>query len=425
MKNNILHKIFDAGLMRWSLPANLLPYNRFSSSNYHSILTILLISLLISGCFKNDNSKQDQSFLKFYGNSDSSVGSDVKQTADGGYIIVGTAGTISNGTDIILIKTDSQGNQEWNPKFYGGNLNDSAFSIQITDDGGFIIAGSKEVETNGIITSKIFIIKTDSQGDSVWTKVIGGDKNDAAYFVQLNGNSGYLATGYSESYGNGGRNAILISLGLSGNINWIRTYGSSADYNSRCVQLTKDGYILIGSTNYNSQGSTNIFVVRTNNLGLLLQTAIIGGTENLTGEYIQTLPEGGFIGLGTKKSANNSYSNIRLFKLGDMIDSVYWSKDYGNNNERNEGKSFQITADNKFVIIGTQGISSNNSNFYLIKTDSSGNKPFSWNYGQSGLLRGENMAQTKDGGFILIGTNVIEGYSTITLIKVMANGELN
>jgi hypothetical protein len=424
MKSNILH--LKQSYYKISLPDSrtLLFCNWFGQFYFYRILAILFIMPFISGCLKSDNPAQNQSFVKYYGSVAFSEGADVKQTPDGGYIIVGTAETIDRGTDIILIKTDSYGNQEWSPKFFGGNLNDSACSVQVTNDGGFIIAGSEEISTNGIVTSKIFIVKTNAQGDSIWTKVIGGNKNDVAYFIQLNGQSGYLVTGYSESYGTGGKDAILVNLDLNGNMNWMRTYGTNSDYYSKCVQTTKDGFILIGSTN-TSLSSTNIFVARTNSLGFLLQTAIIGGNDNISGEYIQALPDGGFIGIGTKKSANNSYSSIRLFKLDDLIDSVIWSKDYGNNNENNEGKSVQVTSDNGFVFAGTKGISDANSNFYFIKTDSMGNKIFSKNYGLSGLLRGENIIQTKDGGFVLVGTNTIGGYSTITLIKVMSDGALN
>ena len=424
MKSNIVRLIQSFHKISLPVLVTLLSFDRFCQKYCFRIWTILLIVPLITGCLKSDNPAQNQSFVKFYGNSAFSEGSDVKQTPDGGYVIVGTAETINRGTDIILIKTDSYGNQEWSPKFFGGNLNDSACSVQVTNDGGFIIAGSKEISTNGIVTSKIFIVKTNAQGDSIWTKVVGGNKNDIAYFVQLNGQGGYLVTGYSESFGTGGKDAILVNLDLNGNIIWLRTYGTNSDYYAKCVQTTKDGFVLIGSTN-TSPSSTNIFVARTNSLGFLLQTAIVGGNDNISGEYIQPLPDGGFVGIGTKKSANNSYSSLRLFKLDDLIDTVIWSKDYGNNNEKDEGRTVQITSDNGFVFAGTKGISDANSNFYFIKTDSMGKIIFSKNYGLTGLLRGENIIQTNDGGFVLVGTNTVGGYSTITLIKVMSNGELN
>lgn len=387
-------------------------------------LFILLTVILLSGCLKEVNTVQNQSFIKFYGNSINSSGSDVKQTIDGGYILVGTVATNERGTDIFLVKTDANGNQVWDPKYFGGNLNDTGFSVQITSDGGYIIAGSKNIDTNGLATSKIYVVKTNAIGDTLWTRVIGGEKNDVAYFVQLNGSSGYLITGYTESYGSGGKDAILISLDLNGNTNWMRTYGNNSDDVAKCVQITKDGFILIGSTKFSSQSTTNIFLIRTNSIGLLLQTAIIGGNENISGEYIQTLPNGGFIGIGTKYSAINASSSIHLFKLGNEIDSVLWYKDYGTNTTISEGKSVQITSDNKFAIIGTRLISSTNSEFYFIKTDSSGNQIFSRFYGQSGLQKAENFEQTKDNGFVMIGTNNIEENSSITLIKVLPDGTL-
>jgi hypothetical protein len=386
-------------------------------------ITISVI-LLLSGCLKEKNSLQLQSFVKFYENSSSAAGADVKETDDGGFVMVGTAATVNRGTDIVMIKTDMYGNQEWLPKFYGGNLNDSGFSVQLTKDGGYIIAGSKEIDTGGVIVSKIFVIKTNAQGDSVWTRVIGGAKNDVAYFIQINGNNGYLVAGYTDSYGSGGKDAILVNLDVNGNINWLRTYGSKSNEVIKCVQLTKDGFILIGNTDFTLQKTTNIFVVKTNSIGLLLQIAVIGGNDNYSGECIQVLPDGGFIGIGTKTAADNSYSNIRLFKLGNDIDSVLWTKDYGMNTERNEGKSIQITSDNAFAIIGTKSVSSTNSNIYFIKTNTNGNVIYSRNYGPYGIQNVSNIEQTIDGGFVIIGTNHIEGYNALTLIKVTSDGIL-
>ena len=81
-----------------------------------------------------------------------SIGRSVQQVTDGGYIITGqTYNNRNDNSDVWLIKTDSEGNEEWNQTF-GGSNNDYGYSLQQTTDGGYIILGT-------------LLIKTDSEGN--------------------------------------------------------------------------------------------------------------------------------------------------------------------------------------------------------------------------------------------------------------------
>jgi hypothetical protein len=372
---------------------------------------------LFSGCVKVDNIGQGKNFVKFYGQGS---GSDVKQTNDG-YVVIGNVSTANRGTDIFLVKTDWYGNQLGNPHFYGSTGNDSCYSLQITTDGGYVIAGSTDTVINGTIGTSIYIIKTNSIGDIEWTKTIGGIDKDVAYFVQNNGSGGYLVTGSTGSFGSGRNDAFLLNLDQNGNLNWMRTYGGGLINVAKCVQVTSDGYIFIGST---AQSNSNILVIKTNTLGLIEQTTKIGGINNITGEYIQVLPDGSYLGLGTKLASGNSYSDIYLFKLDKNINNLIWSQDFGGSAGNDLGKSVQLTSDSNYVIGGTHQNADNSSSFYLIKTDNLGNILFSNYYGQGSSLSTSNLVQTSDDGFIMAGTNKTQGYEAITLIKVGPEGKL-
>ena len=119
-------------------------------------------------------------WTKTYGGSNDDCGCSVQQTQDGGYIIAGVTCSFGAGsTDVYLIKTDANGNVEWT-KTYGGSDEDYGYSVQQTQDGGFIIAG--ETESFGAGGFDIYVIKTDAYGNVEWTKTYGGSSDDGGLF---------------------------------------------------------------------------------------------------------------------------------------------------------------------------------------------------------------------------------------------------
>lgn len=111
-------------------------------------------------------------FQKTYGGIAGGVGYSVEQTTDGGYIIVGSSYSASGvAPDIFLVKTNSNGDSVWT-KTYGGADIDEANCVHQTFDGGYIICGS--TFSFGVGNSDVYLIRTDSVGDTLWTKTYGG-----------------------------------------------------------------------------------------------------------------------------------------------------------------------------------------------------------------------------------------------------------
>ena len=107
---------------------------------------------------------------------------------------------------------------EW-PMAIGGTSNDQGYSVQQTTDGGYIIAGS--TESSGFGGSDVYLVKTDADGNSEWAKAIGGTSNDQGYSVQPTEDGGYIIAGlieFSGLGGFGGSDVYLIKTDADGNI---------------------------------------------------------------------------------------------------------------------------------------------------------------------------------------------------------------
>ena len=142
-------------------------------------------------------------------------GRSVKESSDGGYIIAGTARAVNgNSTDAWLIKTDSEGNEEWD-KLLGGDMVDEFESLEETIDNGIIMVGRTYSYGSG--EDDVWLVKTDSQGDTLWTRSFGGSGEDGGYSVMQTQDDGYIITGYTHSYGSGSPDIWLIKTDPEGN----------------------------------------------------------------------------------------------------------------------------------------------------------------------------------------------------------------
>jgi len=206
---------------------------------------------------------------KYYGGTNKDEGYSVKQTSNESFIIAGYTESFGQGNkDVYLLKTDSYGELLWS-KTYGGDRIEFASHIEITSDGGYILTGvTSGFGTGSIYTHDMFLMKTDSEGNVNWAYTYGGDENDAGLSVKQTSDGGYIATGYSSSFGPGQESVYLVKTDSHGSLLWSRTYGgSSTEYGSDVIEL-QNGYAITGTTRNFSQGLRDIYLIRVNEFGL-------------------------------------------------------------------------------------------------------------------------------------------------------------
>jgi hypothetical protein len=240
----------------------------------------------------------------------------VIQTADGGYAIAGYTDSYDvrgygHFEDFWLIKTDSSGDNQWSKNWGNDNddnvyliVNDRAYSVVQTSDGGYAIAGYTESIDNADFNADFYLVKTDSLGNEQWSKTYGGENDDRAYSVVQTSDGGYAIAGYTKSQGAGGEDMLLIKTDSVGNAQWRKTWGSENNDRAYAVIQTSDGGYVVGGY----WGSYNLgavfFLARTDSLGNTMWEntyAAAGDEAAYSGEKAYSLDEtsdGGYVFAG-------------------------------------------------------------------------------------------------------------------------------
>jgi len=193
------------------------------------------------------NTDGNLEWAKSYGGSSYDYGFSVQQTSDGGFILAGRTESYGTGGDLYLIKTDDLGAITWS-RTYGGSAFESGESVLETSDGGFIVVGNW---AQGTASQNIYIIRTNSSGTLLWSKVIGGSGKETPRAIKRTADNGFIVVGNTYSFGAGTPsypNSFLLKLDSMGNLNWSRTLETSFYNEGHNVHQTEDlGYLMTGS----------------------------------------------------------------------------------------------------------------------------------------------------------------------------------
>ena len=307
-------------------------------------------------------SHEDEGWNKTFGGTGDDVAYSVQQTSDGGFILAGYTNSYGAGSsDFWLVKTDSSGNKQWDQTFGGAN-SDIARSVYETSNGGYIIAGCTDYSAAGMYDARL--VRMNSNKDLLWVMTLGGTGWDTAESVQETSDGGFIFAGYTGSYGAGYYDAWLVKIDPYGCIQWDKTFGGSGRDVATSVQETSDGgYIIAGSTQ--PQGSYLFSTGFMNPLGV-------------------------------------DFADAWLVKI-DSNGNKQWDKTFGET-DWDTAESVQETSDGGYILAGyTKSIGAGDSDFWLIKTYSNGNKQWDKTFGETDDDYAYSVQQTSDGGYILAG----------------------
>lgn len=338
--------------------------------------------------------KMDESgstdWQKSYGGSGSDLLKVVLNTPDGGFILGGISNSAMGfdkkeegrgGSDFWIIRTDAKGNELWQ-KVFGGKGEDDLTALVRTKDGGFLIGGSSSstAETNEKVNGRkkeasrgsldYWIIKIDSDGNEQWQRTYGGKYADVLQSMTATADGGYLIGGYSNSPASkdkstanlgSGNDFWILKLNEQGVMEWQQSIGGAGEDQLKVVLQTNDGnYIAAGHSNSTTRTSKNgadLWMVKLDVAGLPLWEKAFDIAKNdiltsLIEEQDGTFLLGAYSPSGYKQAADkegvNDYIALKISAIGEEL----WRKVIGSNGEDVLKKLIQ-TRDGGYLLVGT------------------------------------------------------------------------
>jgi uncharacterized delta-60 repeat protein len=339
----------------------------------------------------------DSLWSRMYGGTYVDICKSVKEMEDGGVVLAGRTNYSPNDVDAWLVKTDSNGNVLWT-RMLGGGSTEVANDVVSRPGGGYAMAGL--TESYGAGGEDVYFATVTAQGDAQSFNYWGGTSSDVGNSLAATSDGGFIIAGETRSFGTGEADFWLIKTNASGSEQWTQTYGGfSSDLCYAVQQVPDGGYALAGYTTSYGAGEADAWLVRTNSVGQMLWSRTFGwGTNDVAYDMIQT-SDGGFALAGHTQSGGNGDRDFYLVKT-DANGTQQWAHTYGY--EFDEFcYSLQQTSDGGYVLAGSTTSSSGNENIWLVRLSSNGAPLWSRTFGGGNAEYCESVAVMSDGGYML------------------------
>lgn len=325
-------------------------------------------------------------------------------------------------------------------KEYDKKQSDTGEDVALADDGGFFIIGTTELDLNGSgLKGDVYLVRTDAEGKVLWDKTYGGDKSDEGFSIIRTSDGNLLLAGTTQSSGAGGSDAYLIKTDLEGNEIWSTTCGTTRD-ESASVRELADGSLMLWGNSVNPDdfvadpgaagyggyaGRSNVYLAKTDAQGNELWSFTFGDKNNLLVSGGVEAPDGGFVVVASLLRYPQPGDDIYLLKV-DQDGKQVWTRTW----EEGTTNAYDLirTADQHFLIAGSTGPTSEKLDFLFIKVDQEGNEIWNSQFGDPEMLDyAMVVTETVDGGFIAAG-DWVKDFSgmapqSISLTKIDSNGQ--
>lgn len=305
---------------------------------------------------------------------------------------------------------------------------DFSNSIIQTSDGGYALTG--KTFTSDFSGEDVYVVKLDAAGNIKWTKTIGGRNDQFGNAIIQTSDGGYAITGASYSTGYTGEDVYAINLDTAGNIKWTQTVGGINDEFGYSIDQTKDGnYIVTGATTPLGEDVENLYVVKIDSTGKTKWKKTFNGLEYGHGASIIETKDGGYAIGGYKGASANGQNkkghfDFSIIKL-DSTGTTQWNKTIGGAGSKSQYYMVQ-TKDGGYVAIGTiDSSATKGKDVFVVKIDAAGNSQWMETVGGVNDDIGAAIVQTTDGGYAVTGATKSSGAGgfDVYVVKLDAAGK--
>jgi len=320
-----------------------------------------------------------------------------------GYLVAGATDSWGEGeTDFYVLKVKRNGGFGWQ-KTYGGNGVDTAWSATETRLKKYVVVG--ETHSFGQGAADFWILKLNPNGSIVWQKTLGGASDDVALSVTQAMDGGYAVAGYTSSFGKGLKDMWLIKLSRDGELEWQKTFGGKKDDGANCIAATLDGgFIVCGYTESFGRGGRDIMVIKLDDMGEVQWQKALGKKEDEEATCIQQTQDLGFVLCGWSGSLD--YASQRMYMAGlTEKGKTAWQRRYFNGDDE-IAYSIKQSRNRDFYWVG--GETGNGKAFILqfnplsLVSNQASGRVYGSNLAWDGM-RGMDLTST--GGIVIVGAS--------------------
>jgi hypothetical protein len=312
------------------------------------------------------NADGDTVWTKAYGdNNYSETVSEFIRTSDGGYIAIGNKTSSPYPSQHFMLKLDEDCDSIWSAIFGDPDVQKGTGGITEAYDGGFLFTGRCSIDDYG---RQIIIIKTSSDGTFLWEKYYGLEGTDTGYNIIQADNNSYMVIGESPSFNGqeGNQDLFLMKTDINGDSIWTKSYGGEQeDWGVRIKQTTDGGYIAVGSSKSFSGGYyKDWYIVRTDANGDTIWTKTFGSSYEDVAQDIKELPNNmGFVVAGVIHYGQWDGCLIRLNADGDSL----WAVQIGGE-DYEIFNAVELTEDGGYILAGqTDSYGAGGTDIYVVK----------------------------------------------------------
>lgn len=362
-----------------------------------------LLSITCIALFISVQSSAQISWEKLFSKKSTDVFRSVAEATAGGYILAGyTSDSTVNDTDAYVVRMNTSGDTLWTKRINGtSSRKDLFYKVINTADGGYAFCGYSTSFGSG--SDDAYWVKTDASGNITWTKTWGGIGRDRAQDIIQTSDGGYAITGYTTSAPAQYYDAFIIRTNSSGDTLWTKRYGASGFDDANSIRELPDGGFIIGGQSTNGGTGLDLYLVRTNSSGVSIWTNRWGtaGTDNI--EHIVRNNDGTFILAGGTDDVSGLGGNDGYLVKTDTGGTQIWAKIYGGS-DQDDFHRVEATTDGGYIASGTSRSSGPlEPNMWLMKVTSAGDSTWSRTLGGVNHDHGYSGMQTSDGGYIMAG----------------------
>lgn len=342
---------------------------------------------------------------------------------DSGYMLAGM--TMSSGlgyVDAYMIGLDKRGKKIWENTF-GGKEDDRIFDI-INNGAGYVMAGY--TASYGAGDNDFYMISANEKGDMKYSKTFGTPGKDEAYSLVETPDKGYVLAGMSYSTGkNGYPQAYAVKTDADGNSIWSMTYSSGKyDVASCVINAVDGGYIICGTSAAPSgHGMQDMLMLKLDSRGNTLWAKFYGGAQPDFGSRVVAARDGGYAMIGTTASFGAGNSDIYLVKT-DALGNSLWARTYGGPGV-DQGVTLINSGDGGYILGGnSESFSYGSSDLLVIAVDASGNSLWTRHFGGKSDDYLGGIVKNKDGGYAIAGWTSSYGAGDYDayFLKIRKNG---